>query len=128
MKQCPPGAGLEGVQTMNDNISQKDIQQLARVSCEMVNQVDFEESGSLERSCQQMGKLLSGMLARYRDNELLFDALSAVSRRPLSKLDLYTVTRDIVRLARETPETLTMVPAPLLNGRHSPAAVPVYTA
>ena len=106
---------------MNDSISQKDIQRLARVSCDMVNELDFQESSSLERSCQPMRKLLTDMLARYRNNELLFDALTAVSRKPVSKLDIYTVTRDIVRLARGVPDTLSMVPASMLADR-SPLA------
>lgn len=111
---------------MNESISQKDIQRLAKVSCDMVNQLDLQESGSLEQSCQPMRKMLTDMLSRYRNNELLFDALLAVSRKPVSKLDIYTVTRDIVRLAREVPSTLPMVPVSMLAERHSP--LPIYAA
>lgn len=113
---------------MNDIISQKDIQQLAKVSCDVVNHVDFPESGNLERSCQQMRKLLSSMLSRSRDSELLFDAFTAVSKQPMSKIELYTVTRDIVKLARETPESQPMVPASLLAARTSQFAAPAHVS
>lgn len=113
---------------MNDSISQQDIQRLAKVSCEMVNQLDFAETGNLERVLQPMRKLLSTLLSRYRHNELLFDALAAISCKPMSKLDIYTVTRDIVRLARETPEAITMVPASMLVGRHARMPVPAHVS
>lgn len=111
---------------MNDSISQKDIQRLAKVSCDVINQLDFQESANLDQSCQPMRKMLTDMLSRYRNSELLFDALLAVSRKPVSKLDIYTVTRDIVRLAREIPDTISMVPASMLAERHSP--LPIHAA
>ncbi len=87
---------------MNSNISHQDLDQLASVSCEVVQQIDFPASGGLEGKCRKMSSLLGEMAERYRDSELVFDAMAAVSSRPLRKMAIYTVTRDILRQARQS--------------------------
>jgi hypothetical protein len=87
---------------MYSDISHQDLDQLASVSCEVVQQLDFPKAGALETKCHKMANLLGEMASRYENSELVFDAMAAVSSRPLRKMAVYTVARDILRQARQS--------------------------
>jgi hypothetical protein len=91
---------------MYTEISHQDLDQLASISCEVVQQLDFPESGGLESKCRKMASLLGDMATRYEKSELVFDAMAAVSSRPLRKMAVYTVTRDILRQTRQSSDDL----------------------
>ena len=86
---------------MNISLEKQDLHELAKLSCSVVNEVDFPSAEKSGRYREMFLSMLDELDARYGTNELLFDARAAVLSRPLSKIELYLLTRKLVRLALE---------------------------
>ena len=86
---------------MNISLEKQDLHELAKLSCSVVNEVDFPSAEKSGRYREKVLSMLDELDARYGTNELLFDARAAVLSRPLSKIELYLLTRKLVRLALE---------------------------
>lgn len=115
---------INGDKTMNIEISQQDLDSLVELSSKMVHSIDFSENENFDSDRITFLHLLSQLDTRYDNHELLFDARSIVSCKPFRKLDLYTLTRDLVRMARtgdtdlvlqSTDEIMPVIPAAMLS-------------
>ncbi len=109
---------------MHTEISQRDLDSLAELSSKMVHSVDFSENENFDSDRITFLHLLSQLDTRYGNHELLFDARSIVLCKPFRKLDLYTLTRDLVRMARtgntdltlqSTDEIVPVIPATMVS-------------
>jgi len=101
---------------MNNLLEKQDIHELAKLSCSVVNEVDFPSAEKSGRYKEMFLSMLDELDSRYGTNELLFDARAAVVSRPLSKIELYLLTRKLVRLALEQrPRLVTEVEGPVLE-------------
>lgn len=85
---------------MNTDINKTDLSELAKMSCEVVQGIDFPETTDFEQQRSSFLALLDQMDNRYNNNELLFNARTAVASQPVRKLEIYNMTRSIVRMAR----------------------------
>ena len=100
---------------MNRSLEKQDLHELAKLSCSVVNEVDFPSAEQSGRYKEMFLSMLDELDARYGTNELLFDARAAVLSRPLSKIELYLLTRKLVRLALEQkPRLVTDSDGPVL--------------
>ncbi|MGI9318507.1 MAG: hypothetical protein ACR2QW_14350 [bacterium] len=110
---------------MNQAIDNQDLHELAKLSCSVVNEIDFETAEKSGRYKEMFISMLDSLDARYGTNELLFDARAAVVSRPLSKIELYLLTRKLVRLAlAQRPRLVTEAEGPVLSEvawKHAPA-------
>ncbi|MEJ2176636.1 MAG: hypothetical protein P8Y12_01485 [Gammaproteobacteria bacterium] len=101
---------------MNNLLEKQDIHELAKLSCSVVNEVDFPSAENSGRYKEMFLSMLDELDSRYGTNEILFDARAAVVSRPLSKIELYLLTRKLVRLALERrPRLVTEVEGPVLE-------------
>ncbi len=101
---------------MNSLLEKQDLQELAKLSCSVVNEVDFPSAEKSGRYKEMFLSMLDQLDARYGTNELLFDARAAVVSRPLSKIELYLLTRKLVRLALEQrPRLVSEAEGPVLS-------------
>lgn len=102
---------------MNQPINKQDIRDLAKLSCSVVNELDFPTMEKADASSKdKFLSMLDDLDARYGTSELLFDARAAVASRPLSKIELYLLTRKLVRLAlAQKPRLVTESEGPVLS-------------
>ena len=110
---------------MHSDISQQDLSRLAVLSSEMVNSIDSSEQEKYDEDKITFLHLLDHLDRQYQNCEILFDARAAVSAQPFNKLDLYTVTRELVRGARHCggvdEQQSNIAVSPVISG-----AVPSY--
>ncbi|MGI9317636.1 MAG: hypothetical protein ACR2QW_09915 [bacterium] len=85
---------------MQLEMNQQDLGNLAALTSEMVHSIDFSEQEKFDQEKITFLHLLDHLDHHYGNSEILFDARAAVSAKPFRKLDLYTVTRKLIRLAR----------------------------
>ena len=85
---------------MHTDLSRQDLSRLAALSSAMVNSIDSSEQEKYDEDKITFLHLLDHLDQQYQNCEILFDARAAVSAQPFNKLDLYTVTRELVRGAR----------------------------
>lgn len=95
---------------MHTVLDQRDLGKLATLSSEMVYSVDCDEQEKYDEDKIIFLHLLDNLDRQYGNCEILFDARSAVSARPFRKLDLYTVTRELVRMARNSDANTEKLP------------------
>ena len=89
---------------MLTELNNQDLSKLAALSSAMVNSIDCSEQEKYDEDKITFLHLLDHLDRQYENCELLFDARAAVSAKPFRKLDLYTVTRELVRGARRSAE------------------------
>ena len=104
---------------MNTEINKTDLNKLAKLSCEVVQGIDFPETADFEQHRDSFLALLDQMDNQYSNNELLFNARTAVASQPVRKLEIYDMTRSIVRMARGTK-------VPSVDNRCGSTVMPVF--
>lgn len=95
-------------------IDSGDLDRLTMLSCELVNQMDFPARVSSETPAllrNRLTSLLEELSQQYQDSELLFDLRAAILSVPVGKTDIYRITRDLVRMLRNTAGEHATVPA-----------------
>ncbi|MEJ2177962.1 MAG: hypothetical protein P8Y12_08445 [Gammaproteobacteria bacterium] len=116
---------------MHTVLDQRDLGKLATLSSEMVYSIDCEEQEKYDEDKIIFLHLLDNLDHQYGNCEILFDARSAVSARPFRKLDLYTVTRELVRMARNSDDDIekhSVTPvSPVIQGSLMSKSLPANT-
>ena len=84
---------------ISTTLNEKEITKLALLATDVVHSMDLELPDLAETKAKFIA-MLDELEEHYTDNELLFDARATILGQPTRKMDIYTMTHKLVKMAR----------------------------